>query len=434
MKNFVYKLLLIFADMLFLIAVFFIALKIRENISPPFHPIHIKEFAFVFIIVILSLCFEGVYKYRYDFWQESFKILKGLFFSYLIVLSILTLMKTNMHYSRFFITLYFFLTAFLFLFYKRLVKYLLFKMTGAFKQKVLVIGSKKQKNLLCKELRENWYLGMDYNDKNYEYVFITSQNIGIDEIKRLIDKFAFNKKLFLIPYVTDINFANSTIMEYTNIRLNSIVVENKLLNKTNVFIKNMTDYFIAFSLLPLFLIIHFIIYFLIKSDSKGSVFFKQKRIGKNGRAFYVYKYRTMYEDSGKILEEYLKENPSEIEYYDKYHKYKNDPRITKIGKFLRTTSLDELPQILNVLKGEMSIVGPRPYMPEELNKLGKYKDFILKVKPGITGLWQVSGRNNLTFAERNRLEVWYIKNWSLWLDFVILVKTVKVVLLKIGAK
>jgi undecaprenyl-phosphate galactose phosphotransferase len=142
----------------------------------------------------------------------------------------------------------------------------------------------------------------------------------------------------------------------------------------------------------------------------------------------------MYENSEKLLKTYLANHPEEIKYYKKYHKYKNDPRITKIGKILRETSLDELPQIINVLKGEMSIVGPRPYMLNELNKLGSFKEFILKVKPGITGLWQVSGRNNLTFKERNELEVWYIKNWSLWLDFVILVKTIKVVLLKIGAK
>ena len=109
---------------------------------------------------------------------------------------------------------------------------------------------------------------------------------------------------------------------------------------------------------------------------------------------------------------------------DVFFKSKNDPRITKIGKILRATSLDELPQIINVLKGEMSIVGPRPYMLNELDKLGSFKEFILKAKPGITGLWQVSGRNNLTFKERNKLEVWYIKNWSLWLEIKTIFKTI----------
>ena len=141
----------------------------------------------------------------------------------------------------------------------------------------------------------------------------------------------------------------------------------------------------------------------------------------------------MYENGDEILKEYLKTHPEEIEYYEKYHKYINDPRITKIGKFLRATSLDELPQIINVLKGDMSFVGPRPYLPEELQKMKGY-DIIFKVRPGITGLWQVSGRNNLTFKERIELEKWYVKNWSLWEDIIILFKTVKVVLLKIGAK
>jgi len=142
----------------------------------------------------------------------------------------------------------------------------------------------------------------------------------------------------------------------------------------------------------------------------------------------------MYENSDTILQNYLDQHPDEIRYYAKYHKYKNDPRITKIGKFLRASSLDELPQIINVLRLEMSFIGPRPYMLDEAKDLGAYKQLILKVRPGITGLWQVNGRNELTFKERNELEVWYIKNWSLWIDTIILIKTFKVVLLKVGAR
>ena len=184
--------------------------------------------------------------------------------------------------------------------------------------------------------------------------------------------------------------------------------------------------------MPIFIPIHIVISILIKIDSKGSIFFKQPRLGKDNSIFLCYKYRTMYENSDNILKEYLLKNPDEMDYYSKYHKYKNDPRVTKIGSFLRSTSLDELPQILNILKGEMSLVGPRPYMLNEAEKLGKDRDLILKVKPGITGLWQVSGRNNLTFKQRNELEIWYIKNWLFWDDFIILIKTIKVVFLKVG--
>lgn len=142
----------------------------------------------------------------------------------------------------------------------------------------------------------------------------------------------------------------------------------------------------------------------------------------------------MYENGEAILKDYLKKHPEEALYYAKYHKYQNDPRITKIGAFLRKSSLDELPQIINVLKGEMSLVGPRPYMLEEAEKLHEELPIILLVKPGITGLWQVSGRNHLTFEKRKELDVWYIQNWSLWSDFIILLKTIKVVLNKKGAR
>jgi len=209
---------------------------------------------------------------------------------------------------------------------------------------------------------------------------------------------------------------------------------NFLKKKLLFFIKSLLDILLAILLFPIFIVFHIIISILIRFESNGAVIFKQRRIGKNGKIFICYKYRTMYENGDKILKEYLKKHPEEVEYYKKYHKYKKDPRITKIGKFLRVTSLDELPQIINVLKGEMSFVGPRPYLPEEIKKIGDDKEIIFSVKPGITGLWQVSGRNNLTFKNRIELDKQYVKNWSLWKDFVILIKTVKVVFLKVGAK
>jgi len=141
----------------------------------------------------------------------------------------------------------------------------------------------------------------------------------------------------------------------------------------------------------------------------------------------------MREDSAQVLQEYLQNNPQEVENYRIYHKYENDPRITKIGNFIRRTSLDELPQIINVLKGEMSLIGPRPYMLNEKEKIGSRLKDVLAVKPGISGLWQVSGRSQLDFHTRVDLDVYYTKNWSLWLDIIILVKTIKVVLFREGA-
>ena len=171
---------------------------------------------------------------------------------------------------------------------------------------------------------------------------------------------------------------------------------------------------------------------LRKEDPKGDVFFKQRRLGINGKEFFCYKFRTMYSDQS-FMTEWLEKHPDEKAYYDIYHKYMNDPRITKVGAFLRKTSLDELPQLLNVLRGEMSLIGPRPYMVIEKKDIGRKAPLVLAVKPGITGLWQVSGRSGVDFNERVEMDVWYMKNWSLWNDIIILIKTFQTVINRDGA-
>ncbi len=180
-------------------------------------------------------------------------------------------------------------------------------------------------------------------------------------------------------------------------------------------------------LLPLFLIISI----LIKLTSKGPVFFRQERVGLNGRRLTLYKFRTMVEDAEERLKELIRHN----EMKGPVFKMSNDPRLTKIGKFLRKFSLDELPQLWNVLKGDMSLVGPRPPLPSEVEKYQPWQRRRLSMRPGLTCLWQVNGRNKINdFDEWVRLDLEYIDNWSLALDFKILFKTIPVVLLGIGAK
>lgn len=378
--------------------------------------------------------YENIYTLQFDFWQETYKIIKSLFLSYLIVLALITLLKTSMMYSRLFITLYFALGMLIVPTTKRLLKRFIYSFSF-FKKKVLIVGDKKQVDMFKKEFKDNWYLGIKVDDKDYDTVFISSRGMSIDKVNEEITKYLDDKSsVYIVPYVTSINFANSNILEYSNIRHNAIQIQNKLLIKRNIYIKYLFDIVTILLFMPLLIIIHLLIVIAIRLDSKGPIFYRQIRLGKDGKEFVCYKYRTMYENSNKLLERYLKQNPDEVAYYKEFHKYKNDPRITRIGKFLRETSLDELAQVINVLKLEMSLIGPRPYMLEESCRLGNSKDFILKVKPGITGLWQVSGRNNLTFKERIELEVWYIKNWSLWADFVILIKTIKIVISRYGAK
>ena len=187
----------------------------------------------------------------------------------------------------------------------------------------------------------------------------------------------------------------------------------------------------VFLLLLLFPVFAFL-YFHIKRDG-GSAFFKQPRIGRQGQVFECLKFRTMVLDAEDRLASLLNQHPELKAEWDRDHKIKNDPRITAIGAFLRRTSLDEIPQLINVLRGEMSLVGPRPIVKAELEKYGDDVEYFLMVRPGMTGLWQVSGRSDMSYDKRVYLDTWYVKNWSLWYDLVILFKTVNVVIQRSGA-
>ena len=172
----------------------------------------------------------------------------------------------------------------------------------------------------------------------------------------------------------------------------------------------------------------------IKLDSHGSVFYNADRIGRNGKTFKCYKFRSMYANSDEILREYLINNPPAAEEWKKYAKLRDyDPRVTKAGVWMRKYSLDELPQILNVIKGDMSLVGPRPYLPREKGDIGKELNTIIMSLPGITGYWQVSGRNDVSFQERVTMDTWYVRNWSVWLDIMYLAKTFTTVIFGKGA-
>lgn len=167
--------------------------------------------------------------------------------------------------------------------------------------------------------------------------------------------------------------------------------------------------------------------------SGRQVFYGHERIGRAGRRFACYKFRTMVPDAAAILARLLASDPQARAEWERDFKLRKDPRITRIGRFLRHTSLDELPQLWNVLRGEMSLVGPRPVLAEELERYGEDRSYYLQVRPGITGIWQISGRNDASYSDRVALDAWYVRNWSLWYDIAILLRTVSVVLGRKGA-
>ncbi len=193
-------------------------------------------------------------------------------------------------------------------------------------------------------------------------------------------------------------------------------------------IKAIFDFFFSLFVIILTAPIQALIAFAIKLDDGGPAFFKQERVGLNGRRFYCLKFRTMVVDAEALKAQLLGQNEQEGPVF----KITMDPRVTRIGKFLRKTSLDELPQFVNVLRGEMSVVGPRPPIPSEVEKYERWQIRRLSMKPGITCIWQVSGRNNIPFRKWMQLDMEYIDNWSLKLDLILILKTIKVMLIGDG--
>jgi Undecaprenyl-phosphate galactose phosphotransferase WbaP len=180
---------------------------------------------------------------------------------------------------------------------------------------------------------------------------------------------------------------------------------------------------------PLFLLIAV----AVKLTSKGPIFYGQSRYGRDGKIFKALKFRSMVPHADRILADHLATHPEDLFEWQRDHKLKNDPRVTSIGKWMRRLSLDELPQLFNVLAGQMSLVGPRPIVKDEIQKYGRRYGLYSRVRPGITGLWQVSGRNNTTYDQRIAMDEYYVQNWSVWFDSYLLIRTVKTVLYGEGA-
>ncbi|RYY81560.1 MAG: sugar transferase [Chitinophagaceae bacterium] len=198
-------------------------------------------------------------------------------------------------------------------------------------------------------------------------------------------------------------------------------------------LKRAMDLVIAFTVLAFVAPIFLIVYALIKIFDPGPALFSHLRVGRDGRMFTVYKFRTMRVDAQERLEEVLTSDPKAAAEWAEFQKLKNDPRVTVIGRILRRTSIDELPQLLNIVRGEMSVIGPRPVTSGEIHRYGAEYPYYTAVRPGVLGLWQVKGRNKLTYPERVAYDVQYVKTWSIWQDIKIMLVAIPVVLLGLGA-
>jgi len=244
-------------------------------------------------------------------------------------------------------------------------------------------------------------------------------------LRRYVTVYALGGTVRTLPYPSDVLFIGHTPV---------LRVRDLLVVGVGARIKRSMDVVLAGMgvtvLSPLLLVIAA----LVKSTSHGPVLFGHRRLGEGGRPILVYKFRSMVVDAETALFTMFAEDPALRVEYEATYKLRNDPRITRLGRWLRRTSLDELPQLFNVLRGDLSLVGPRPIVESEIAKYGPAAAAILRVSPGVTGLWQVSGRSDLDYAERVRLDMDYIANWSLWLDLRILMATIPAVIRRKGAR
>ena len=265
-------------------------------------------------------------------------------------------------------------------------------------------------------------------------VMIAAPGLSPEKLDQLLHKVTpLVRNVFFIPDLIGLPLNGVEVEPLFHEQLLLMGLRNNLARRYNRIIKRIFDLTLTIIggtlLLPVFAFIAII----IKLDSPGPVFFAHERIGKNGQLFPCFKFRTMCENADVQLRTYLRQNPEARKEWNAEFKLKNDPRITRVGKVLRRTSLDELPQIWNVVRGEMSLVGPRPIVREEISKYGNYINDFYSVHPGITGMWQVNGRSDTTYEQRVQMDSWYVRNWSVWLDIMLLWKTFGAVTARKGA-
>jgi undecaprenyl-phosphate galactose phosphotransferase len=348
-----------------------------------------------------------------------------------MILAWMAISKTIENYSRFIIVVSFFYMSILIPLFKRFIKRRLNKW-GIWTKPVRIYDNDP---FLEKELLKDPYLGYEISKNSPQVVFINSKRYSPEKLNKIIEKeLKEQHEVNFIPLLNDYDLTLSHIYLLLNTRTNLIVFHNRLKSKRMLLLQTLFNAILALIITPLMLPFLLLFALLIKLDSPGPIFFTQRRIGKGSKPFKIYKFRTMYADAHERLQKLLEEDETIRAEWEKNYKLKNDPRITKIGVFLRKTSLDELPQVFNVWRGEMNFVGPRPVIEKELRKYYKENvEYYTMVKPGISGLWQVSGRSDTDYDFRVATDKWYVINWSPWLDMAILFKTIKVVLKREGA-
>ena len=405
-------------------------------------------------VFIFFLFFTEAHKRMIPFFEVVKNTLCGIFYATVAAIFILYLLHSINDLSRLFVILLFLMSFILVCVVQQLL-IAVFNRLNVLKEPVLFIGVNATTQKIIQHLKHNNCFGIKVVDivsgkfaDNYEQDIertksiiektnvktIIISSVHMNKMSRIVtDIQPLVKNIIFTPNLIDIPIANLSINKLPIENIALLTVKNNLALRRNRIIKYIFDMVLTIigtiCISPILLCIAIWIY----KDSPGPVIFKHMRVGKGGKEFPCYKFRSMCVDAKEKLEELLKNDPQARAEWERDFKLKHDPRITKSGAFLRKTSLDELPQIFNVLKGEMSLVGPRPIIKEEMKRYSTHIDDYLMVKPGIAGIWQCSGRSDTTYQERVQMDSWYVRNWSIWLDIMILWQTLKAVFAKKGA-
>jgi Undecaprenyl-phosphate galactose phosphotransferase WbaP len=407
----------------------------------------LTEKAFVLAVYPFVFAYEGLYTKRLVAWEETRRYVRGVIIATAAVMILLFLWRIWI-VSRVAVLLALGFSMVLTPVVRAMLKRLL-AAAGLGRQQLVVLGSGVPAEQFLKELARHRALGyvigrqvphipgagkveeaLAQASAPDSVLAVVSDSFTPDELRsvfRLAERMFAD--LLVIPTAALLQNTAAEVEQVGSMLV--MKLRYSLLRPLNTYTKRVVELVVTVLLLvaltPLFLVLAV----LVKTSSSGPVLFRQKRIGRDRRLFHCLKFRTMYEDAEERLSEMLASDEALRSEWLKYARIPNDPRVTRAGRFLRRFSLDELPQLWNVLTGEMALVGPRPYLPIESDRIGESLDTIVRVRPGMTGLWQVSGRTSLPFKERLTLDEYYIRNWSLWMDFSILLRTLRAV---VGAR
>jgi len=427
------------------------------------------RFWWIPLTFIIAIAYEKLYVKRLSFWDEAREMIKAVTASVIVIFAIVSLGKLSDIISRLVMVFLWLYSLILFPFFRLLGKKVL-SAVGFWRENAVIIGAGnvgieiargiiREKHLGYKivgfldDAQEKKGMELRIDDATYKVfgktrhfskfvnllnvstVIIAIPSLSLEKMSEITSSVQrYTKSVLLVPDLKGIALLNTELWHLFMQQLFLLKINNNLKSLFNRMVKRSFDLTMALLFSPIFLLLAGVIGILVKIDSPGPLFYSHIRVGQKGKSIKVYKIRTMYLDAQEKLKNFLENDQGARDEWETFFKLKNDPRVTRVGKWLRETSLDELPQIINIVNGSMSLVGPRPVLREEIDNYYKeYADYYFMVKPGMTGLWQTSGRNVVNYDFRVKLDTWYVLNWSLWFDIVILFKTIKVVLKKEGA-